>query len=492
MPVFIDWPKGSKGTKKKWGSLTIKDMTPTYVANLREGNIGVALGEVSSGLCAIDADTDEFAASFRTANPALANTLQTHGARGCVFWVRLKGNYPRKTTHLRTYSGQEVGEFRSNGSQSIIFGIHPVTQKPYKIVNKQPVVEIGFDRIVWPGIANPPTCTEEDGRDLLLSSVSSVAGSIGVHPTGTIVPSTQSSLSNPSSVSSVLLKDRLKVRTMEDVLRRSVPTEKEANHDHLFDLARGVKTLERDEGKYTNRQLRNAFDQWHARSTQFHRPGRTKEAYWLEFVSLYEHAKFPFSDKAILQAWETAKNEPPPPEALQFESAEIRRLVALCFQLQKLNVNGPFFLASRTCQYLFGHVSHSIAARWLVALRRLGIIEEIRKGDRRWASRYRYINASNQSESVQTARPTATVDSKSPPAISESSDRAAELNGKEIPNIPPAVGPAPATPEAPLPSLPAPLAPPVQKAPVTATNPPCPGGIRISDPRADEEGERYK
>ena len=148
--VFIDWPRGVKGNSQKWGYLTSAHMTPQYLSKLKLGNIGVALGEASGGLCAIDIDADEFVDPFRWANPGLAETLQTHGARGCVFWLRFKGSYPKNTSFLKTESGQGVGEFRSTGSQSIIWGIHPDTQRPYEFVLKGPVVEVDFESIQWP------------------------------------------------------------------------------------------------------------------------------------------------------------------------------------------------------------------------------------------------------------------------------------------------------------------------------------------------------
>ena len=130
--VFIAWPKGIKGNdKKKWGYLTIDHMTKPYLDKLKDGNIGVALGEKSGGLCAIDIDQDDLVQPFLDSNPCLKATLQTHGARGRVFWVRFNGNYPKHMKKLKTQSGKPAGEFRSNGVQSIIWGIHPDTKKPY-------------------------------------------------------------------------------------------------------------------------------------------------------------------------------------------------------------------------------------------------------------------------------------------------------------------------------------------------------------------------
>jgi len=191
--VFIAWPSGVKGTIKKWGHLTWAEMTPEYLVRLKDGNIGVALGEVSGGLCAIDWDDEAFVQPFLDLNPLLAETLQTHGARGRVFWVRFQGDYPKRSSRLKLGPTQEVGEFRSNGNQSIVWGIHPDTKKPYQRVVDKPVIRIEFNSIQWPKeISNPPRCTEEDRRDAShsVASVSSVPSVSSV----TSVSSVQGSL----------------------------------------------------------------------------------------------------------------------------------------------------------------------------------------------------------------------------------------------------------------------------------------------------------
>src|SRR5690348_11766682 len=89
--VFINWPLGEKGLKGvRWGHLRLPHMTPDYLKRLT-GNIGVALGKPSDGLCAVDLDHEPIVAPFLAANPQLAGTLQTHGARGRVFWIRIAG-----------------------------------------------------------------------------------------------------------------------------------------------------------------------------------------------------------------------------------------------------------------------------------------------------------------------------------------------------------------------------------------------------------------
>ena len=181
------------------------------------------------------------------------------------------------------------------------------------------------------------------------------------------------------------------VRTLEDLFRCSLPTKRQENNKLLFLLARGVKALEAQEGKVTGKQLQNVFDQWHARATDFLRPGQTKEEYFVEFLNAYQRAKFPLGGKAIAQAWKLAQEQPLPSEALQFENPRLRLLVAFCRQLQILNGSEPFFLSCRVCQGVLEQESHTTAAKWLQALCAMRIIKEIEKGKNLRSSRYRYL-----------------------------------------------------------------------------------------------------
>jgi hypothetical protein len=155
--LLLAWPNGSKGTKRKWGHLTVDNMTPEYLAELPHGNIGVALGAKSGNLIVLDVDDDTLIAPYLALNPFLNDTLQTHGARGRVFWLRMTGDYPAKTVKLKTHSGGDAGEWRAGkNSQSIIHGIHP-NGNAYQMVNKVKPLAVDFSSIVWPTqIKNPP------------------------------------------------------------------------------------------------------------------------------------------------------------------------------------------------------------------------------------------------------------------------------------------------------------------------------------------------
>jgi len=132
---------------KGWQKLTVDNMTPPYLAELT-GNIGVLCGSASGGICVIDLDTETALAEFLEANPTLQNTLHRTGHRGSTIWVHIDGEYPERLQTLVNLEGESCGEFRSNGSQTIIHGIHP--QGVSYSNNGKPITTIRFADIVWP------------------------------------------------------------------------------------------------------------------------------------------------------------------------------------------------------------------------------------------------------------------------------------------------------------------------------------------------------
>jgi hypothetical protein len=160
--VLLPWPSGSKGDNRKWKHLQLPDMNDAgHLANLnRAGNIGVALGRVSNGLVTIDLDEDNYVAAFLAANPLLKTTLRTRASRGCNIWVRLNREYP-PSQRLKNASGGEIGEWRSDGNQTIVNGIHPEGMR-YQIVVERPVATMSYDAIIWPESILPPRATESN------------------------------------------------------------------------------------------------------------------------------------------------------------------------------------------------------------------------------------------------------------------------------------------------------------------------------------------
>ena len=147
--LLLHWPLGKKGTRRKWKHLTLDVMSdPVYLAQLAAGNIGVAQGRVSNGLCSIDCDLGDQIDSFLKLNPKLAPSLRTKGERGCNVWCRVISDLPPTTT-IKTVDGRNWGEFHASGSQTIIHGKHP-SGCDYRFLVEAPPVQIDISEIVWP------------------------------------------------------------------------------------------------------------------------------------------------------------------------------------------------------------------------------------------------------------------------------------------------------------------------------------------------------
>ena len=156
--VLLPIKRGDKGPSGKemegWQSFTSAKMQePAYLARLNDGaNIGVLLG---GWRATIDIDRDENVEPFLNLNPTLRETLRSRRKRGCNLWLRMKGAYP-KSCPLKTRSGEEWGEWRADGNQTVIYG-EAIDRKKgeteptaYKIIKRAKPVGIAFDEIRWP------------------------------------------------------------------------------------------------------------------------------------------------------------------------------------------------------------------------------------------------------------------------------------------------------------------------------------------------------
>ena len=139
------------------------------------------------------------------------------------------------------------------------------------------------------------------------------------------------------------------------------------------------------------------FEYWYSKSTPYLDPEQTKEEYMGEFLDSYERVTHPEMDDLLETAMERVRTQPLPPEAEdpRFTTPEFKQLVALCYHLSELSVNGVFFLSCRTAQRLLDLNNHMTPARWLKLLVKLGVLKISEPGstDKQRATRYIYVPA---------------------------------------------------------------------------------------------------
>ncbi len=148
--VLLPLSRGNKGCfVPGWPKTTLRETSsPNYQAALAAGDVAVLLGSGGDRICTIDCDSDEAAEALLAANPVLAGTFRTRGARGCNFWVRVVGEIPKGCPLFS--DEKQVGEWRADGNATKIAGTHPDTGERYQWLVRAPLLEIAFQEIIWP------------------------------------------------------------------------------------------------------------------------------------------------------------------------------------------------------------------------------------------------------------------------------------------------------------------------------------------------------
>ena len=173
-----------------------------------------------------------------------------------------------------------------------------------------------------------------------------------------------------------------------------------SNGNPEFKFARGVLAFELFTGKrLPKEELPAAFNVWWS-AAQATLPSDTdRDECMFLFMDAYDKAKTPLGSNVIQQALARVASSPPPPEANRYDSPKLKTLVHLCYELQKLAGDRPFFLSVRDAADAIGlsvKSLHSVSA-YLHGLRRDGIIEpvEVGKSGGHRATRYFYVATKN-------------------------------------------------------------------------------------------------
>jgi hypothetical protein len=383
--VLLPWPSGSKGDRRKWKHLQLSDMDDgSHLAKLtKAGNIGIALGKASNGLVTIDLDEDTYVDAILAANPLLTETLRTRGSRGCNIWVRCSDGYP-PSQKLKNSAGDEIGEWRADGNQTIVAGIHPEGM-PYQFVVDKPVITISYRAIIWPAESIlPPDATESKRVEGVrrVKRAQGEQGERGVKGVG----------EKEVVYVGVCSEYQLQAHFPTDLISQIAPTDYHQNNDSLFKLARLVKSYENAIGREAiERELEFVFDRWCLLARKYWRPERTRDDYYAEFLEAYSYARIGLDENPIELAVSRAKAAPLP-DVEGFTDERIRLLVAMCREMQILVGASPFFLPTWKLGEILG-VHWTQVARWLrVFERKLKVIHlasgEVRKRGGNRSPRY--------------------------------------------------------------------------------------------------------
>lgn len=146
----------------------------------------------------------------------------------------------------------------------------------------------------------------------------------------------------------------------------------------LFELARRVR-VDPQLRDVPIRELRPLVEQWHRLALPFIRTKCLDES-WCDFVEAFNNVDLSRCGDAAAMAMAAADAKELPPEALQYVTPVIQRLVALCAELGRGSSDGKFFLSCRKAASVLGTSDYKSVARWLQMLVADRLLFELVKG----------------------------------------------------------------------------------------------------------------
>lgn len=186
-----------------------------------------------------------------------------------------------------------------------------------------------------------------------------------------------------------------RVKTLPEAVQTSL-SEQFASHskDLGFVFARALKAFEVTTGtKLSKADLENAFTLWWARAEPKLPAGSPRDECRVLFLDAFLKARVPLGANPLAEAIRRADAGSPPPEADRYRtSPKLCRLVAVCFHLQILSGDCPFFIGTRDAAKVADTASLRTSLAMLNGLVHDGILLLVAKGTPggRLASRYRY------------------------------------------------------------------------------------------------------
>jgi hypothetical protein len=167
------------------------------------------------------------------------------------------------------------------------------------------------------------------------------------------------------------------------------------NENCLFVFARLLKAFEITTGsKLKSADLASAFSLWWntAKSSSWLPADADFDEYRFDFEDKFGKVKTPHGANPLEEAIRRVDIEPLPSQSNRYPSPKLKRLVAVCYQLQILAGDSPFFLGVRPAAKIVGIKSNFKASAMLNGLVQDGVLRVIEKGKRmeKKATRFRF------------------------------------------------------------------------------------------------------
>jgi hypothetical protein len=210
------------------------------------------------------------------------------------------------------------------------------------------------------------------------------------------------------------------VKTLQEAVQLSL---KDGFNDNcLFTLSRALRAFE----VTTNRrlppnELPAVFALWWNASRPQLPLDMDFDEWRMAFEDTFSKTRAPLGSNSLQEAIRRANTSPLPPEAARYPSAKLKRLIAVCYQLQLLQGNSTFYLGVRDAARILGIKNLYQANALLAGLVRDGILIEVEKGTRKRATRFRF-NLPPSAPPPVLANPDNPTKTASPPAAASTTE----------------------------------------------------------------------
>jgi hypothetical protein len=374
IPVRIDKTPVVRRWKKNQSARITEAQVLKHLANPDVTGLAVILGAISGGLCCRDFDKPQAYQRWAVYYPDLALSLPTvKTGRGYHVYF--------KAGEIKTQKLSD-GELRGHGGYCVLPPSKHPNGSTYSWLREIPPEGIPSNDPDTAGLSHgwvtPTDSTERSERTERIERIEEVY------------------IRGESRE-----KRSIEILSVEDAVKEALPQAPHQNHHCLFILARGLRTLQehrRSTGTLAEGEefplefLRQAFNKWAEAAGPFLKPELTRDDYFIEFLELWDYAVSPFGDAILNQAFEAAQRAGTLDPAFKiFSDEQMHLLCAFCRELQRRVGGRPFFLSCRTVQKLFGLGSYNTAALRLRGLVKVGILDPVKRGGCRQATRYRYL-----------------------------------------------------------------------------------------------------
>lgn len=342
--------------------------------------LAVVLGPVSGGLAARDFDDEEPYVRWCRAHSALAHTLPTSRTRRGyhIFFTCTSVDAPTMSF--------DDGELRVSRCYVVL----PPSRHPQGAVYEwvrppQDAPPPPLDPFQV-GLAAPLTERQrrtEENREteaILCSSPSSL-----FHP----VPEGRNAVARELPVIGPLDGLNGLDRSVEAAIRSTLPSGLHQRNSLMFTFARSLKAIPalRDVEVH---DVRKYVLEWHRQALP-NIGTKPFEETWADFVHAWPRVKYPMGMTPVEAIMAQIRTVELPETVFGYESEDTKRLVSLCFELQRQAGDQPFFLSCRTAMAACGFESHVTAWKRLNMLICDQVLQLVTCGGRHTASRFRFI-----------------------------------------------------------------------------------------------------